>query len=57
MGDSKKGHRYKAGEKHCNLCIEKKLDIASYNNPNELLDQRSEIFKFCKHNKVWLRGK
>ena len=25
------------------LCVEEKLDITSYNNPNELLNQRSKI--------------
>ena len=32
-----------AGDEYCNLCMVEKLAIVSYNNPNELLNQRSEI--------------
>ena len=39
----KKCFKYKLGDKYCQLCMEEKLAIASYNNLNELLDQRSEI--------------
>ena len=51
MGDNKKCYKYKAGDKYCNLCMEEKLAIVSYNNPNELLNQRSEIFNVCMHRK------
>ena len=38
MGYSKKCWKYKAGNKYCNLCMEEKFAIASYNDPNELLN-------------------
>ena len=31
----KKWHKYKAGDKYCNLCMDEKHTIASYNNRNE----------------------
>ena len=43
--------KYKAGDRYWLLCIEEKLTIASYNNPNELLNQRSEILRACRHKK------
>ena len=39
----KKCKKYKAGDRYSLLCMEEKLVIASYNNPSELLNQRSEI--------------
>ena len=44
-------------DKYCNLCMEKKLGIASYNNPNELLNQKLEILNVCRHKKGWLFGR
>ena len=39
MGDNKKKCcKYKAGDKYTLSCMEEKLAIASYNNPNELLN-------------------
>ena len=32
--------------------MEEKLDIASYNNANELLNQRSEILNVRRHTKA-----
>ena len=49
MGESKICHKYKAGDKYCNLCMEEKLAITAYNNPNELLYQRLEILSVCRH--------
>ena len=46
--DKKKCRKYKAGNKYWRLCMEEKLAIASYNNPNELLNQRSEILNVCR---------
>ena len=57
MGDIKKWHKNKAGDKYCFLCMEEKLAVVSYNNPNELLNQRSEILNFCRHKNAWLHGK
>ena len=31
------------GDKYCNLCMEEKLALPSYKNPNELFNQRSEF--------------
>ena len=39
------------GNKYYNLCREEKLAIDSYNNPNELLNQRSEILNVCRYKK------
>ena len=41
----KKCRKYKVGDKYCSLWIKEKLAIASYNYPNELLNQSSEILK------------
>ena len=35
----KKSRKYKARNKYCNLWIEEKLTMASYNNPYKLLNQ------------------
>ena len=37
--------------------MEEKLTIASYNNPNELLNQTLEILNVCKHEKSMLLGR
>ena len=47
----------KEGDKYCNLCMEEKLAIVSNNNPNELLNPRSEILNICRHKKSWLLGR
>ena len=57
IGDRKKYRKSKAGDKFCNLCMEEKLVITSNNNPNELLNQRSEILNDCRHSKIWLLGR
>ena len=57
MEDSKKCRKYKAGDKYWPLCLEEKIAIVSYNNPNELLTQRPEILNASKHKKTWLLGK
>ena len=33
------------------LCMKEKFVIVSYNNPNELLNQRSEILNACRRYK------
>ena len=38
MRDSKKCRKYKTGEKYSQICMETKLAIASYKNPNKLLN-------------------
>ena len=38
IGDGKKCHKYKVGDKYCNLCMEEKLGLASDYNLNELLN-------------------
>ena len=43
MRDSEKYRKYKAEDKYYNSCIEEKLPIASYYNPSELLNQKSEM--------------
>ena len=56
IGDcEKKFCKYKTGDKYWQLCMEEKLAIASYNNPNELYNQRSEILNIGI--KPWLPGK
>ena len=40
---------YKAGIKYWLLCMEEKIAIASNNNLNELLNQRSEILYVSRH--------
>ena len=52
MGDSKKCRKYKRGSKYCQIYMEEKLGIASYNKPNESLNKRSEILNICRHEKV-----
>ena len=56
MGNSVKKilkcRKYKMGDKCYDLSMEEKLAIASYNNPNELLNQGSEIFNVCKRKKI-----
>ena len=47
MRNNKKFRKYKVDDKYCLLCMENTLAIASYNNPNELLNQTSEILKAC----------
>ena len=36
--------------------MEEKRAIISYNNPNELIEQMSEILNVCRHKKSWLFG-
>ena len=58
MGDSKKKKcTYKAGDKNCSLCMEEKLAVDSYINPDELLSQRLELLKVHRHKKRWLLGR
>ena len=46
--------RYKAGDKYCTLCMQKKkLAIVSYNNLNELLNKSWKYLMALGH-KVWL---
>ena len=60
--ENKRCRKYKAGDKYCHLRMEEKLAIASYHNPNELLNQRSEIPNACSYkkkpvhlvNRIWL---
>ena len=47
----KKCRKYKTGDKYCNLCMEEKLAITSFNNTKEILYQKSEIFKDFRHEK------
>lgn len=54
MGDNKKCRKYKACDIYCLLCMEEKLAIATYNNPNMLLNQRLEILNGYKHKRAWL---
>ena len=49
MGDVKKI----SGDIYCNSCMEEKLALASFNNPNELIIQRSEILIVCRQKKSW----
>ena len=37
----RKCHEYKAYDKYYYICMEEKPAIATYNNPNELLNQKS----------------
>ena len=51
MGNLEKCRKFKAGDRYCLLYMGEKLHIASNNNPNELLNQRSEILNAWKHKK------
>ena len=53
----KKCRKYKTGDKYCNFCIKKKFTIDFYNNPNELLNQKSEIPNVCRQKKGLLLGR
>ena len=44
----KRCRRYRASDRDCMLCKEEKLAIASNNN-GDMLNQRSEILKTCRH--------
>ena len=57
MEVSKKSHKYKTGDKYCQVCVEEKIAIAFYNKFNELLNQRLEILNICRHENVWLLGR
>ena len=35
--------------KRCQLCLQEKLAIISYKNPDELLNKKSEIISKCRH--------
>ena len=39
------------GNRYFKLSMEEKLTIATYNKPKELVNQRSEVFKICRHRK------
>ena len=55
MLDSKNCHKYKAGDKYWQLGMEEKVAIPSYNNSNELVDQKSEILNVWKYKRsLWL---
>ena len=47
-----KCHKYKVGNKHCNLFMEEKFTVNSYDNSNQLLNQRWEIRNVCRHKNV-----
>ena len=61
----KKYLKYKAGDTYYLRLKKEKLTIASYNNPNELVHQISEILNAClqkkkkkkEKRKAWLLGK
>ena len=42
------------GKRYCKYAWRKKLIIATYNRPKELLNQRSEVFNICTHRENWL---
>ena len=35
--------------KMCRLCLQEKVEIISYTNPNELLNKRSKLVSKCRH--------
>ena len=35
--------------KKCQLCLPEKFEILNCNNPNELLNKRSELISKCRH--------
>ena len=49
MGNEKKCRKYRTGDKYWQLCIKKKIGIASYNNPNKLPNQSSEILNVWRY--------
>ena len=49
----KRSRPYNPGDKFCHLCTEEKLTIACYNDSSHLLNQRSEIFAKCLHQRKW----
>ena len=59
----KKCCKYKTDDRNCLLCMEEKLAIASHNNPNELLNQWSEMLNAYRHikkagslaNRMWVQ--
>ena len=40
--------------KRCLLCLTEKVLIATYENPEELLNKRSELMAKCRHNNKFL---
>lgn len=42
--------KYRAGNKVCPLCLEEKLTIALYNEPNHLLNLKTEILNVDSEN-------
>ena len=55
---NKKCLKFRASDKYWQLFKEKKLGIASYNNPNKLPNQRSEILNISTHKMLgYLVGK
>ena len=40
----KRCSKYRGGDRYCKVSMEKKLTIATYNRPKELLNQTSEVF-------------
>ena len=58
MGNNfKKCKKYKSGDRYCLLCMEEKLEIASYNNPCEFHNLTFEILNICKYKKACHLGK
>ena len=49
----KKCHKYRAGNRACNLCMEEKLVIANCKSKN-MLNKRSEVINSCRHKRAWL---
>ena len=45
----KKGFPYSCGSRRCDLCLEEKLQILQADNPDSLLNKRSEIVSKCPH--------
>ena len=52
IGDNKTCRKYKAWDRYWLLCMEETLAIASYNNLNNLLNQRFEIINACRYEKL-----
>ena len=41
-------------DKFCQLCLTEKLEILNFEDPNNLLNERSEFFKKCRHTNKYL---
>ena len=54
---AKKVPTYSNISKRCLLCLHEKLEIINYSQPEELLNERSELISRCRHaNKFLLRS-